>query len=461
MSQPISLSNVPTTSRVTFINIPYTWFCIVEMSSILLGIFVSLFWALCFHFSHVTTTHCGAYNWFPSFSSVIGNLWPEIYIWRMGILGLLPCRIAEIVTLYWFLARSHIFRDYKQFIGLYDNIQDDHTTDMNDISVQGDIEEVFDDYSTPNSPPTLAPPTETSVCSVWGKQHFLSILPLCCRPNQQLYQISSLSSPFSSSGHNVVSGDSSTFHSSPLYTAMTQYNIPDDEDIDDFHDPISDCEAAMTIETSSDDVSLTTSSMNVIAVPSPSNIHSPHNDHFHDKSSQITSVSAHNPTLPSPHPKSHHKQNQSSFMHFLVLLHSITMSVEYFGLTLLSFVSSTEFFLMHENGFIIFLIAAQLHTWIHFILTWHLWFVPHRFVYRLQCIKTLLYLIHLASLYGIYHFYSLHTSTCRDSLYSYFGICEYVLVLTNTFFHLLKSLQFSYYASFSFALVVPDFTMVE
>lgn len=381
------------TTDVIFNNVPYTWFCIIEMSSILIGIFLSLFWALIFHYESVTKTHCEVYNWFPSFSSVIGNGWPEIYIWRMGILGLLPCRIFEIFSLYWFINRSHFFNDYEKYIGKPQyNINNNKNYD---IISENDEQQVL------------------------LQQH-----PL-------IYEDSDSDTTLYNNMHTISNIDDNSINMNSVSKNDNSINTTDNN----HNDMINTDELDTSIS------SLTTSNQNTEKFQTQEKM---------EKMSLLTNKILYQIQW-RPHKTT-----------YITLLHSLSMGIEYFGLTLLSFVSSTEVFLVHEYGFVIFLIASQLHVWLHFYLTWELWQQSKSsIVYKLQWVKLCLYIINILSIYGIYYFYTLHTKSCQNHIYSFFGICEYIMVLSNTFFHLIKSLQFSYFASFSFSLTVPNIALLS
>ncbi|XP_028823531.1 acyltransferase PGAP2 [Denticeps clupeoides] len=118
----------------------------------------------------------------------------------------------------------------------------------------------------------------------------------------------------------------------------------------------------------------------------------------------------------------------------LVLLSSLAENV---GLLLLTYVSSTEDYALHKSGFIVFLGGSI----VHMLLTCRLWQVIRRFSLsteevtsfrnKVRCLVCSATCCALAL-----YFFRRHNKYCEAGVYTFFALCEYLVVLSNMAFHM-------------------------
>jgi len=109
-STMIAISSLTTPVVWSF---PYVWFglgagAIPAMLSFVLCLAI----ALTYHRETTTWTHCNVENWLPSFSAVIGQHFPEIAIWRIGVSILILQRLIDI-GIYYNLHKATIPSSYS------------------------------------------------------------------------------------------------------------------------------------------------------------------------------------------------------------------------------------------------------------------------------------------------------------------------------------------------------------
>uniref|UniRef100_A0A3P9IBM9 Acyltransferase PGAP2 n=1 Tax=Oryzias latipes TaxID=8090 RepID=A0A3P9IBM9_ORYLA len=107
------------------------------------------------------------------------------------------------------------------------------------------------------------------------------------------------------------------------------------------------------------------------------------------------------------------------------------------GLLLLTYVSSTETYSYHKNGFIVFVGSSLLHM----LVTCRLWFVLKRqylnpeevtsYVWKLR-----LFLFNISCCGAAAYCFRRHNKFCEDGVYTVFAFFEYMVVFSNMAFHM-------------------------
>ncbi|CAL8347798.1 unnamed protein product [Arctogadus glacialis] len=121
----------------------------------------------------------------------------------------------------------------------------------------------------------------------------------------------------------------------------------------------------------------------------------------------------------------------------LVFLNVAFSISENFGLLLLTYVSSNEKYLVHKEGFVLFIISSI----IYMIITCRLWNTIKKFSLNPEDSKSYLWKVRLLILnisfcaFAVY-FYVKHNLYCEPGSYTFFALFEYLVVLTNMAFHL-------------------------
>lgn len=106
------------------------------------------------------------------------------------------------------------------------------------------------------------------------------------------------------------------------------------------------------------------------------------------------------------------------------------------GLLMLTYVSSTETYNLHKNGFIVFVGASLLHM----LLTCRLWFVMKRLFVSAEDLKSYhwkirLFIFNISCCAAAFYFFRRHNKDCEPGVYTLFALCEYLVVLSNMAFH--------------------------
>ncbi|XP_029629559.1 post-GPI attachment to proteins factor 2 isoform X1 [Salmo trutta] len=110
---------------------------------------------------------------------------------------------------------------------------------------------------------------------------------------------------------------------------------------------------------------------------------------------------------------------------------------ENFGLLLLTYVSSNETYLVHKEGFVLFIASSV----IHMVLTCRLWLVIKKyslipedvksFHWKIRCL-----ILNIAFCCLAAYFYWKHNMYCEQGSYTFFALFEYCVVFSNMAFHL-------------------------
>lgn len=118
----------------------------------------------------------------------------------------------------------------------------------------------------------------------------------------------------------------------------------------------------------------------------------------------------------------------------LVLLCSLTENT---GLLLLTYVSSSETYSLHKNGFIVFIGSSLLHM----LSTCRLWYVIRRHYVTSEEVtsyrwKLRLFLFNISCCAAAAYFFRRHNKYCETGVYTLFAVFEYLVVFSNMAFHM-------------------------
>ncbi|KAM7397445.1 hypothetical protein PAMA_005638 [Pampus argenteus] len=107
------------------------------------------------------------------------------------------------------------------------------------------------------------------------------------------------------------------------------------------------------------------------------------------------------------------------------------------GLLLLTYVSSTETYNVHKNGFIVFIASSLLHM----LSTCRLWHVIRRYSVNPEEVtsyrwKVRLFLFNVSCCLAAAYFFRRHNKFCETGIYTLFALCEYLVVFSNMAFHM-------------------------
>lgn len=377
-----------------------------------IGMFGSLFYALLFHYTDVVTTFCGGtnpVNWFPSFSSVIGNRFPELLIWRVGMLMLLPFRFWEVVLYHWlFTKKQHHYQ--KAVIPKY----------LGFTAAQREEEDEYQNQSLlPNNTQQTRQNTAVSDIELNTLENNIDHLQV----NPLMLKNTSSGNFNQSNNNNNHNNNNNNSSGSTSHPHLTNRNSP---------------------------------------APGSHSIQLPRDSSNHRISpqQQQQQYQYQPPTVVLKKDINYSIQDVSCAQWLISSFHSITLAFEYVGLVALTFVSSKEQFIIHEIGFVLYLVCSHVHILTNFYLTHHTWSLYGK-VNMFQWAKLGLYLINLFMLYCLYYFYTRHNAFCEDGIYSWFGLSEYTLVTTNSLNHIIKSLQYTWEGRLSFALQVPTLALAD
>lgn len=116
--------------------------------------------------------------------------------------------------------------------------------------------------------------------------------------------------------------------------------------------------------------------------------------------------------------------------------------VHYFSLFGLSFVSSTENFTVHRNCFIGFIVSSMLYM-VLFLPLFKMARQPPTYRDKISFRLRLGFAIaHFCIFFLSLYLYWRHNTFCEPYMYSWYSLCEYLVVLTNIAFHTTLVLEF-------------------
>uniref|UniRef100_UPI0037E72A2B post-GPI attachment to proteins factor 2-like n=1 Tax=Semicossyphus pulcher TaxID=241346 RepID=UPI0037E72A2B len=107
------------------------------------------------------------------------------------------------------------------------------------------------------------------------------------------------------------------------------------------------------------------------------------------------------------------------------------------GLLLLTYVSSTETYSVHKNGFIVFIGSSVAHM----LITCRLWHVIRKHYVNPEEVtsyrwKLRLFLFNISCCVAAAYFFRRHNKFCEAGVYTLFALCEYLVVFSNMAFHM-------------------------
>lgn len=113
------------------------------------------------------------------------------------------------------------------------------------------------------------------------------------------------------------------------------------------------------------------------------------------------------------------------------------------GLLLLTYVSSTETYSLHKNGFIAFVSSSLLHM----LITCRLWYVIKRDYVNPEELKSYrwklyLFLVNVTCCLLAFYFFRRHNEHCEPFIYTLFAFFEYLVVFSNMAFHMTAFFDF-------------------
>lgn len=132
------------------------------------------------------------------------------------------------------------------------------------------------------------------------------------------------------------------------------------------------------------------------------------------------------------------------FYKTLVTVNAILNVVENICLIMLTFISSTENYSVHEKSFIGFMIFSELHMILTIILfRWSSSLQPSRQKSQISfwC-KFAFCLTNLLSFASAIYFFFRHNKHCEPGIYTWFAFCEYLTILSNIAFHGTAAIDF-------------------
>ncbi|GAU98608.1 hypothetical protein RvY_09732 [Ramazzottius varieornatus] len=129
--------------------------------------------------------------------------------------------------------------------------------------------------------------------------------------------------------------------------------------------------------------------------------------------------------------------NYNPILRHAVMANCVINVLEISALVLLTYVSSSENYGVHEMMFISFMVFSIAHMLLTNYLFWHLTVV---YPDNVDLATSLKWKIRLSGAnvfvfaWSIYFFFR-HNNHCEPGIYTWFAICEYLVVLTNIFYH--------------------------
>jgi len=115
----------------------------------------------------------------------------------------------------------------------------------------------------------------------------------------------------------------------------------------------------------------------------------------------------------------------------LVNISTFSNVLEITGLLLLTIVSSKENNDVHKFGFAIFMIGGVTHMILTCLLSRHNDFKHSKIIRK----RKLTVAVHIISFVAALGFFYRHNKYCEPYVYTFFALCEYIIILSNIEFH--------------------------
>lgn len=119
-----------------------------------------------------------------------------------------------------------------------------------------------------------------------------------------------------------------------------------------------------------------------------------------------------------------------------VLLNCLLNLVEVLSLFGLTFISSTDNYTIHKLFFITFLLTSTIYMALSIYLLRHRITPPSALEVKSGRYKLRLFVTTLLAVVGAVGFFARHNNYCEPMMYTWFAVCEYLVILCNMAFHM-------------------------
>ncbi|XP_064636891.1 post-GPI attachment to proteins factor 2-like [Lineus longissimus] len=133
---------------------------------------------------------------------------------------------------------------------------------------------------------------------------------------------------------------------------------------------------------------------------------------------------------------------QQSLYQAVVKFSTLIACMEINGLVGLTYVSSTDNYSLHEKCFIVFISCAITYMFMYLVvIRWaHEWQPLRGKILKAYIHKRNTFLFNAGIFALAVYFFIRHNTYCEPGVYSLFALCEYLVVLSNIYSHLIESL---------------------